>query len=167
MNRSRHNDHERSAGSRAGATAVEVGLLLPIVFMLIMGVIESGALCYSWLTVQRAAQEGARFAATGQGYEEGTRKTRIVEATSAMLDPLENGQKIITMRSWPDHSATGDGVEGNPGEPCQVVEVRVVYKYTPFTPLVSNMLPEVITLLGSGRKVNEPWYPCERASEGG
>ncbi len=161
MNRSLHKKSTNNAGSRAGITTVELGLLLPLVFMLIMGIIETGVLCYSWLTVQRAAHEGVRFAATGQGYEEGTRNTLIEQATASMLDQLNNGQKVITIRSWPDHSATGSGIEGNAGEPCQLVEVQVAYKYQPFTPLVSNMLPEIITLLGSGRKVNEPWYPCD------
>ncbi len=146
---------------KSGMTAMELALVLPLLFVLTMGLIEMGNICYSWLTLQRAAQEGARFASTGQGYEEGTRLTQIEEKTGVMLSVLNNGSKSITIRSWPDLAAGGEGVEGNAGEPCQIVEVMVRYDYTPFTPLIAQALPSTITLLGSDRKVNEPWYPCD------
>lgn len=146
---------------RTGMTTLEFALILPVLLLLVMCVIEMGNICYSWLTLQRAAQEGARFASTGQGYEEGTRLVQIQEKTGVMLAVLNNGDKEITVRSWPDLSASGAGQDGNAGEPCQLVEVEVVYGYKPFTPLIAQALPPTITLLGSDRKVNEPWYPCD------
>lgn len=149
------------ATPRSGMTSVEFGLLLPILFVLIMGLIETGNICYSWLTVQRAAQEGTRFAATGQGYEEGTRMMLIEQETNRLLSALNSGTKTITIRSWPTLDTTVPGQDGNAGEPCQIVEVEALYNYKPFTPLIAQLLPNVITLLGSDRKVNEPWYPCD------
>lgn len=147
--------------ARKGMTAVELALLLPALLMLIMGIIETGVITYSWLTLQSAAQKGARYAATGQGYDTGTRLTEIKNITEKTLEVLDKGAKKVTIRSWPTHNTSGTGVENNAGEPCQVVEVAATYDYEPFTPLIAQILPETITLLGSDRKVNEPWYPCD------
>ncbi|WP_250645561.1 TadE/TadG family type IV pilus assembly protein [Salidesulfovibrio onnuriiensis] len=147
--------------SREGMTTLEFALVLPVLFILLLCLVEMGTICYSWLTLQRAAQDGARFASTGQGYEEGTRLTQIQEKTGSMLSVLRDGNKEIIIRSWPDMAATGEGISGNAGEPCQIVEVMVTYDYEPFTPLIAQVLPPTITLLGSDRKVNEPWYPCD------
>ena len=144
-----------------GMAAVETALILPIMFVMVMAVVEGGNAFYSWLTVQKAAQIGARFAATGRGEEEGTRLSQIIAATESGLIALDQGSVEITVRSWPDLSATGDGIDNDPGGPCQLAEVAVLYRYKPFTPLVAPLLPETIPLHGYDRKVNEPWKPCD------
>ncbi|MCJ2164418.1 MULTISPECIES: TadE family protein [unclassified Pseudodesulfovibrio] len=146
---------------RAGVAAVEMALILPIMFVLVMAIIEGGNAYYSWLTVQKAAQIGARFAATGRGDEEGTRLSQIIATTEAGVAALKNGTIDISVRSWPDLTATGDGIDNDPGAPCQLAEVAVLYNYEPFTPLVSPLLPDTIPLRGYDRKVNEPWKPCD------
>ena len=146
---------------RRGLVSVELALVLPVAFILIMGTVEMGNMYYSWLTIQKAAQAGARFAATGQGDEEGTRLAQIIERTEACLETLNEGSKEISVRSWPDLSASGDGIDGYPGAPCQLTEVAILYKYEPFTPIIGPILPATIDLRGSDRKVNEPWKPCD------
>jgi len=141
------------------ATA-EFALVAPLLFMLVMGIVEGGTAYYSWLTVQKAAQVGARFASTGRGDDDGTRLARIIAATEAGLSGLNQGTKEINVRSWPDLSAEGDGINNDPGAPCQLTEVSVTYNYKPFTPLISPILPDTIPLHGYDRKVNEPWKPC-------
>ncbi|WP_207264649.1 TadE/TadG family type IV pilus assembly protein [Desulfovibrio sp. Huiquan2017] len=152
---------DRNNGRRAGLAAVETALILPVMFMLIMAVIESGNAVYAWATVQKAAQIGARFAATGRGADAGTRLQDIIQATEAGLTTLKQSNIAITVRSWPDVRASGDGIDNDPGAPCQLAEVAVVYNYEPFTPLVSPLLPDTIPLRGFDRKVNEPWKPCD------
>ncbi|WFS63194.1 pilus assembly protein [Pseudodesulfovibrio thermohalotolerans] len=147
--------------ARRGLAAVETALILPIMFMLVMAVIEGGNAVYAWVTVQKAAQLGSRYAATGRGADEGTRLADIIAATQAGLTTLDSANVKITVRSWPDLAANGDGIDNDPGAPCQLAEVAVVYDYKPFTPLVSPLLPETIPLKGFDRKVNEPWKPCE------
>lgn len=146
---------------RAGLAAVELALILPILLMLVMAVIEGGNAIYAWVTVQKAAQMGAHYMSTGRGEEEGTRLNDIIAATQAGLTGLDQNKAQITIRSWPDLSATGDGIENDPGAPCQLAEVAVVYNYEPFTPLVGPLLPENLPLRGYDRKVNEPWKPCD------
>lgn len=146
---------------RRGIAAVEMALILPIMLVLIMAVIEGGNAFYSWLTVQKASQMGARFAATGRGDEEGTRLAQIISTTESGLVALNMDNVTITVRSWPDLAATGDGIDNSPGGPCQLAEVAVIYNYEPFIPLISPMLPDSIPLRGYDRKVNEPWKPCD------
>lgn len=147
---------------RRGISTVEFALILPILMAMILGTIEMGTMFYSWLTIQKAAQSGARFAATGIGEEEGTRLTQITEVTQEWLKALDNGNtKEITVSFWPTPAATGEGTSGNAGGPCQLVEVEVVYGYQPYTPVLSSVLPDVIHLMGTDRKLNEPWRPCE------
>ena len=151
---------KRKSARRAGLAAVETALILPIIFMLVMAVIEGGNAVYAWVTVQKAAQIGARYASTGRGADEGTRLNDIIRATEAGLTTLDPSQVAISVRSWPDLHATGDGIDNDPGAPCQLAEVAVVYNYEPFTPLVGPLLPDTIPLRGFDRKVNEPWKPC-------
>jgi len=140
---------------------MEFALVLPFMMALIMVMIEMGTICYSWLTIQKAAQSGARFASTGQGDEEGTRLSQIEQITKDWLANLDKGSKEIVISSWPSSDVSGNGASGDAGGPCHLVEVAVVYNYHPFTPVIGSMLPEIIALSGQDRKLNEPWKPCE------
>lgn len=144
-----------------GIATTEFALVLPFLFFLVMGLVEAGYMSYSWLAVQKAAQTGARFAATGQGDEEGTRMTEIVRLTEEWLAGLDKGGKEVTVSSWPSSTPVGDGIDNNAGGPCNMVEVAVVYEYHPFTPLVGALLPNVVEIYGRDRKLNEPWKPCD------
>ena len=151
----------RNTDSRQGLAAVETALILPILFILVMAIVEGGNAFSAWLTVQKAAQLGARFAATGRGEDDGNRLSQIIAATEAGVATLDQDKVVITIRSWPDLNATGDGINNDAGAPCTLAEVAVVYNYEPFTPLVSPLLPDSIPLRGYDRKVNEPWKPCD------
>lgn len=153
--------NNRKNARRRGLAAVELALILPVLLLLIMAVIEGGNAVYAWVTVQKAAQMGARYAATGRGADTGTRLTGIIDTTQAGLTTLNQANVVISVRSWPDLSATGDGIDNDPGAPCQLAEVAVLYNYEPFTPLVAPLLPDSIPLRGYDRKVNEPWKPCD------
>lgn len=146
---------------RLGVAAVETALVIPLILMVTMAVIEAGNAYYAWLTVQKAAQIGARFAATGRGDDEGTRLAQILSVTEGGLAALKKDNYEISVRSWPDLSAAGDGIDNDPGGPCQLAEVAVLYRYEPIAPLVAALLPDVIPLRGYDRKVNEPWKPCD------
>lgn len=144
----------------SGLAAVEAALALPVLLVLVLGVVETGNMLYSWLTVHKAAQAGARFAATGQGDEDGSRLALVELAAGRVLERLD-GAASVSVGSWPGLPAAGEPVAGDPGPPCGLVQVSVVYPYHPVTPLVGALLPEVVHLSGSGRKLVEPYRPCE------
>lgn len=153
--------NNRKNALRRGMVAVETALVLPLLLILSMAVIEGGNAVYAWVTVQKAAQMGARFAATGRGADTGTRLADIIRTTQSGLSALDPANVVISVRSWPDLPATGDGIDNDAGAPCQLAEVAVLYNYEPFTPLVAPLLPDAIPMRGYDRKVNEPWKPCD------
>ena len=146
---------------RRGMTTMEFAMILPFIIALILGVVEFGTMFYSWMTIQKAAQSAARFASTGEGEEEGTRETQTIQVAEEWMITLDKGTKEITISSWPTPVASGDGATGSAGGPCGLVQVAVVYNYHPFTPVVGDILPEVVPLYGQDRKLNEPWKPCD------
>ncbi len=162
LTKSRRRPESRNLGSML----VEFAVLLPAALVLIMGLIETGNLYRSWLTVQKAAQQGARYATTGQGEMDGNRLTEIVGATSELLTILpNNGDSEVYVRSWPGMNVSGEGRPDDPGQPCDTVEVKVLYTYDPITPLVGAVMPDPLVLNGSDMKVNEPWHLCGQAEQ--
>lgn len=147
-------------GGQGGSTSLETAVILPAVLLLVMGLVESGNMFFSWLSLQKAAQTGTRFAVTGQGEEEGDRMARIVEAALAAKGNLDPASLTVEVRSWDDFTVGGDGVLDDAGEPCDMVEVRLRYQYEPLTPMIGEALPELFMLEGADRKVNEPWMRC-------
>ena len=67
-----------------GASLVEVGLILPVLIMLAIGLSEIGFLVVDYLTVTNAAREGARTGAAAADFDNGT-----VDADDLMLEAIE------------------------------------------------------------------------------
>jgi hypothetical protein len=59
---------------------VEFALALPLLLLLLLGVIETGRLIQSWVTIQHAVDEASRYASTGAGYDlgRGVREGQVV-----------------------------------------------------------------------------------------
>jgi hypothetical protein len=150
---------ERRDAARRGLAAVEMALVLPAFLLLVFGIIEVSTIMRSWLTLQEAAETGARYASTGQGLDEGDRLARVVAETNRLLDTLPSGAHEVLVRSWPQSG--GGAVENDAGGPCQMVEVEVRYAYEPMTAIMERILPDEIDLQSAVRKVNEPWNPCD------
>ncbi|WP_029894560.1 TadE family protein [Desulfohalovibrio reitneri] len=150
-------------GKERGSSIIEFALIFPLFLMLALGVVETGNMFRAWLTLTKSAQAAARFAATGQGVEEGDRLQRIRlkarEWESAL--PGSSPSMDVAICSWPGWQTDGDCIEDNAGEPCQAVEIRTGMSYSPVTPLVGDLLPAQIQLEASDRKVNEPWRRCD------
>ncbi|NJB67265.1 hypothetical protein GGQ74_000905 [Desulfobaculum xiamenense] len=152
-------------GGRRGISAVEFALILPVVLGLVMVVVELGNVYFTQATLTKAATGGARLAVTGQGDMEGDRLDRIrarVRELSDVLDlPQPEGAIEIMIRSWDNAYGSGTPEEGDPGRPCEMVEVEVRCPYRPLTPLIGGALTGDLVLSGHRRMVNEPWQPCE------
>ena len=143
-----------------GNASMEFALVLPLLATMMFILLESGYLFYSYVTVQKAAHIGARFAVTGQGEQEGNRLQLIKEEALELTGNLR-GSSDVYVRSWEGTNTTGEGREENPGRPCDVVEVEVQSQYEALIPLLEPILSG-LTLDGVDRKVNEPWIPCEK-----
>lgn len=59
-----------------GAVAVEFGLLLPLLMLIVMGIIDFGRMLNAQETLTQAAREGARLASFGESNGDITTRTR-------------------------------------------------------------------------------------------
>ncbi len=55
---------------RQGQTLAEFAITLPILLILMFGIVEFGRIFQAWVTLQNAARTGARYASTGQYFED-------------------------------------------------------------------------------------------------
>lgn len=150
----------RLSRRQRGQSLVEAAFVIPLLILLILAIVDLGRLAFAWVTVQYAAGAGARFAVTGVGEQNGTRLGLIKQAARRWSDLLPGRNAQINVRSWRGRRASGAGRENNPGGPCDLVEVEVVYTYRTITPLVGRLIPP-IQFRGRERMVNEKWGSCD------
>lgn len=155
-NRIRKNDH--------GVSSLELALTLPVLLLMVFGLIEFGYNMFARATVDKAALIGARYAVTGQGYDDNTRYDNIVaEATELTKVLTGNTDKAVrvAISSIPAGAGEDALIEGDAGQPCDRVQIQVEYRYTPLTPLAGSLLGSEMTVQGLERMVNEPWVACK------
>lgn len=142
-------DHlgEGKLGDTRGQSLIEFALALPLIFLLILNVVNFGGFFYAWITVSDAARAGANYAALG-----GAAAGHPAIATSSTLNSVitndvaslpNSGSVVVTAcKRAPGSSAI---VFGTTNTACSltlaadpesttytVVEVQVQYTYVPF-----------------------------------
>jgi Flp pilus assembly protein TadG len=121
-----------------GQSLVEFALALPVIFILVLGVVEGGRLVYSLVTLDFAVQEGGRLAAlpdtasvSAVQSHVSTNARFITVPTSAVAVSVNNGAKVYTSR------AAGD-------------RVVVTASYT-YSPIVTSVFGLNLTMTLSSR----------------
>jgi Flp pilus assembly protein TadG len=147
-----------------GQALAEFALILPVLALLIFGFVDVARLYQSWVTIQHAAREGARYGVTGRTDCAGGTQTRdacieyvVRENTDGLTDP--DNDVDVSFRSWDYPSYSGSGTPDNAGLQCDALEVRVEYDFTPSTPMIGNIIGSV-QMVARERLVNEPFGPC-------
>jgi hypothetical protein len=147
-----------------GQALVEFALVALVFLTLVFGIIDFARLFESWVTVQHAARQGARYAVTGRSDCDAYADDRVgcivyeaQQATVGLSGPPEGID--ISVRSWSYPAYADPPVEGSPGDACDEIEVRVDYDHHIMTPLVSQFIDHV-PIRGSERVLNEPFGPC-------
>lgn len=139
-------------------------MVVPILALLIFGFFDVARLYQSWITVQSAAREGARYGVTGRAdcsIATNDRAACIAYAAhqrAAGLADSENDLTVVTT-SWDFPNYTAESADGEPGVQCDLLEVTVSYEHTPSTPIISQIFGG-IELTASEQMVNEPFGPC-------
>lgn len=147
-----------------GQALVEFAVLAPVFFLLFFGIAEAGMMFNAWVSVQDAAERGARYAITGRdtcSTSSGGGRVGCItsEAMSAFADYSSTTEVTVGIKSW--RFPTYTTVNNNPGQPCDAVEVSVTYAYVPRIPLVgAKMGVSNINLTGRQRFVSEPFAAC-------
>ncbi|HLF72235.1 MAG TPA: TadE family protein [Dehalococcoidia bacterium] len=162
---------KRKGRKRETAQAmVEFGIVALAFFLLLFGLFDMTRMFQSWITVQHAAREGARYAITGRIDCDGSspgRDTCITweakDQTEALNNAGQGGTDVnVTFRAWDyvSNDWPGAGTALKSGKQCDQVEVTVTYTHHFVTPLLEVLAPGGVTLKGSQRMTNEPFGPC-------
>jgi hypothetical protein len=143
---------------------VEFGLVAIVFLTLVFGIIDFARLMQSWVTVQYAAREGARYALTGRSDCNSYGDNRvgcIIETAKGATTGLYGGAGAVSVsvKSWSYPSYADPPTQGSAGHACDEVEVQVDYDHHLMTPIVSRVISHV-PLRGRERVLNEPFGPC-------
>ena len=116
-------------GSERGSAVVELALVLPVLFLILLAVVQVGLLARDRLLVQEAARAGARAASVS--LEDGDVRATMLRAAPG-LDPARL-----------DITVTREGGQGT------VVTVEVEYRARIAGPIAGWLLPTEVTLEGA------------------
>ncbi len=149
---------------QAGQALAEFAMVLPVLVLLIFGLVDTSRLYQSWVTMQHAAREGARYGVTGRidcAAASPDRLNCIEHTVRANADSLTNTSSNLEVfvKSWQYPAYANPATEGSPGDQCDALEVRVEYDFTPSIPMIGNIFGPV-HMVARERLVNEPFGPC-------
>jgi len=158
----------RRPSSQRGQALVEFALVSLAFFTVVFGIFDGARLFQSWVSVQHASREGARYAITGRDDCDGITDDRPAciaqtasEATTGLSDGGLGGSEVsVTFKKWDYPAYAGSGTAGDPGDPCDAVEVAVSYTHQFVFPVFQALAPSGVNLTGRQRMVNEPFGPC-------
>jgi hypothetical protein len=151
----------KSGKAMRGQSLVEFAMIIPIMVLIIFGIFEFSRIFLTWLTVQHSAQAAARYATTGEGYQDGisarlgyikdeARRQAVGLNIDTSAGPSSPGYFRVYVYAG-DEPIAG---QESPGGPNARVAVDVVFNYPLITPLV-NMLAPYIRLTGHSEMINE------------
>lgn len=151
-----------------GQGLVEFSFVLMAFLLLIFGIMEGARMFESWVTIQHASREAARWGVTGQDDCTGITDDRLACITATASDRLGtlNGGSgaIIEVSSYdfPDYADPGN--LNDPGEACDMLEVHVEYDHQVVLPIISEITGDTVHLETEERMVNEPFASCGTSS---
>jgi Flp pilus assembly protein TadG len=108
-----------------GQSAVEFGLILPILIVLLAGTIDVGRLLFAAVAIEEAAQEGAFFAA----YRPCSEADVIGRVTSSSSTEEVAGAEVHLLADTPD---------------AGLITVTAEYDYPLITPIIQNLLGSTV-----------------------
>lgn len=158
----------RKRRGESGQTLVEFALVSLVFFLVVFGIFDGTRLFESWVAVQHASREGARYAVTGRidcDYGTGDRNACIIGMAKAATEGLNGGgldgaDVSVTYKSWDYPDYAGSGTPNFSGVQCDAIEVRVAYTHHFVLPFFQALAPSGISIAGTQRMVNEPFGPC-------
>jgi hypothetical protein len=159
-----------------GQALVEFGIVAVAFLFLSFGVFDLARLFQSWVTVQQASREAARYAITGRFDCDGSVSGRddciiwtAEDATDALASGGAGGASVeVSTKAWDYDCTTGSGcnwpdpaVDDATGKECDQIEVIVKYKHTFALPVLNAISPNGVTVVGRQRMTMEPYGNCD------
>jgi len=131
--------------ARRGVTAVEMALVSPVFFLLLMGMIELSLIEVAQQLLESAAYNASRLAKTGytaSGQTQGQTVAQVLTTELQSYAPLINTINVtMTETDYNSFSsaAAGGGASGY-GTQQQIVAYKVTYPWQLFTPMLSAII---------------------------
>jgi Flp pilus assembly protein TadG len=136
----------RKTGS-AGQSLVEFALVLPLLFLIVVNVVNFGAFLFAWITIANAARTGSQYMAMGgatilaPNHPTAAQVTAVVtDDVSSLLNRSSVQVKVCTNNNG-TIACTGNGGWAPPADPEPAFyvsgSVDVTYTYKPPIPLWS------------------------------
>lgn len=156
--------HQRA---RRGATAVEMALLSPVFFLLMIGITEIAMMLTTQQLLENATFNTSRLAKTGYANTAGG-QTQSQTVNQVLNNELQSFGSLInisnismTSTSYTSFTAAGSGTGGTSGlgTQQQIVVYTVSYPWTLFTPMLNTIIGTngVVTLTSQIVVRNEPY----------
>lgn len=154
-----------SRRKRQGSTAVEMALIAPVFFLLLMGVMEISLILTTQQLLENATYNTSRLAKTGYtgaGQTQAQTVNQILDQELESFGTLINMANVsMTSTSYNSFTSAGTGVggTGGMGTASQIVVYTVSYPWTLFTPMLSAIIGTngIVTLTSQIVVRNEPY----------
>lgn len=130
--------------ARRGATALEMALVAPMFFLLLIGVIELSLMLAAQQLLDNATFNASRIAKTGytaNGQTQTQTVTQILDNELSSFGALINANNVVlTSIAYNDFANIGTGGTSGMGTPDQIVVYTVSYPWKFFTPMMGAIL---------------------------
>jgi Flp pilus assembly protein TadG len=133
--------------NRKGQTTVEFAMTAFILFAVLFALIDFAVMFFVNLTMQHAVREGARYAITGQGGNNGAQRRKalvdkIKECSYGLYEKNANPRKDPEVSVVvPNSGATFSNYTGTPvndtGSPNEIIVVKLTYSWPLLTPILA------------------------------
>jgi Flp pilus assembly protein TadG len=137
---------------RSGVVALEFVLVAPVFFLLLFGILETAFLYLTATVMEGEVAAAARAVRTGNVQQDDDPAEYFQEVLCRNLDNVLDCDNVVidirrfanfeamTFEDFIDEDGEEDGAEFEPGTAGEVVLVRIAYRYSIITPLLSNLL---------------------------
>lgn len=139
----------RRLAEHKGQALIEFILVLPIIFLLIVNLVNFGGFFYAWITVANAARAGANYAIEGPSSVSGPGATlsapTVAQITSVIQNDTSSLPSAVSVNICQNKNGTVTTQAGTctsvPSDPepsvYTLTTVDVTYTYSPFIPVFS------------------------------
>lgn len=112
-----------------GQALVEFSLVLPILLILLLGILVFGQIYFSYLVIQNASRDGARYGSVL------ATDTEIYQVITQRTEFLDQSNMVITISPSSELRSRG-----------QDLKVAIDYKINIIAPIWNNILPNPLTI---------------------
>ncbi|MRW87494.1 pilus assembly protein [Pseudoduganella sp. FT26W] len=123
-----------------GSAVVEMAIVAPVAFLLLIGLIEFSLVFFVTLTMQYAVREGARYAVTGRTDVDPTSRLKSVMQVirTNSMGYLDTVCPVFSVNGTVSSTANAATVLGAPGD---IVVLRLDCTWNLATPIVAAVFP--------------------------